>query len=135
MNSPPPRPGTRLARKAGLLSGGVLLIWAGLNHYRWPTATVGVWTESTLLAIYGLLLLLPYQSFKAPRLFRCFFTLLLLFTLGFAFLLVIDFMLQARLAEVAGKKPDSPALFGVLLMGAASQLPTLLFARHPQWLD
>ena len=135
MSSPLPRSGTRIARKAGLLSAVALLIWAGLNHHRWPTLTGGVWAESAFLAVYGLLLLLPYQSLKAPRLFRFFFGLLLLFTVGFAFLLVVDFMFQARLAEAAGKKPDSPALFGVLLMGAASQLPTLLFARHPEWLD
>ena len=146
------------ARTLGLGVGLFLLGWAYPSLSRWlGQGPVFAHFEAAFFFVYGLFLLFPYSRVRAGRPWRLLLGALAVLSLFFIFVMVFDVLYIANLivdnslAPVHPPQPQAvyemddesgvgprlpfPALNCVLVFLALLQVPTVLFSRHPDWLD
>jgi hypothetical protein len=125
------------ARALGVAAGVFLvLVWSPLSFARWlghppPVA----YFECGYFAFYGLVLLFPYSRVRAVRPWRILLGFLAVASLVFVFTLVFDVMYVYMAAADLNQTPPPPILNSALLFIGVLQVPTVLFSRHPDWLD
>ncbi len=129
--------GMAYSRAAGLSVGLFLILWSPFNLLRWggegPGSLLGF--QTGFFMIYGLLLVLPWKKLAGSRWWKPLFSLLCVAGAVFIFTMVIDLMFQYMLAAEQSRKPAPPAFQGMLIFISLLQIPTVLFIKHPKWLD
>jgi len=129
--------GIGYARAAGVGLGLFFLGWAPANLIRWegqgPSGLLLF--EAFFFAAYGLLLAMPWNLIKSPRLWKYCFGALLMFSFFFTFIMVIDTLFQHSLAAEVGSRPAPPAFPGLQIFFGLMQVPAVLFLRKPELLD
>lgn len=128
------RQGLAYARAAGVATGCFLIVWAPFNGLRWgglgPDWLLNL--ELVYFIVFGLLIALPWRLIQGKTLWRSLFTMLVVLSAGFAFLMVVDLMFQYMLASEAGEKPAPPAFQSLLIFTSLMQAPAVYFVRNPR---
>ena len=146
------------ARTLGIGVGIFLLGWAHLSLSRWlGVGPAFAHFEAAFFFVYGLFLLFPYSRVRAGRPWRILLGVFAVLSLLFVFVMVFDVLYIANLivdnslAPTHPAQPQAvyemddetgvgprlpfPALNCILVFLALLQVPTVLFSRHPDWLD
>jgi hypothetical protein len=143
--------GIRYARYASYLFAALIAAlgildlvggWAwGSIHIppRWKPETVhyplALQMECWFFIFYALLIIAPWEKIQDEKTWRKFFTLLCLFSIAFAFVMISEVMAKNYIAKAAKTKARIPVFQAILLFAALGQIPTLLFVRKPELVD
>jgi hypothetical protein len=137
---PSPTAAARLASYVRLAAWPIalgLLVWAwrrfvGVEAHPYPWLT-----QLTLgyVALYALWMLVPWVKIRRGLVWRIGMIGMAALSFLFVFLLIGNIMVDAVQAGAAGKKLGVPGLEGTLLFLCLSQLPAMLFERHPEWMQ
>lgn len=128
--------GLVVARLSGVGLGLYLLFSAPYKISQFAgTSDARLWVETGVLGTVGLIQLVPWTHIRSRRLFRAFFTLLVALTTATVFALVFFTMFTYIDMMSVGRKPGLPAFQGVVIFLSLLQVPTVLFLRHPEWME
>lgn len=124
----------RFARRGGKVFGLVLILGGLLFFLRGAGESSFGSFRAIYSIFYGGLLCLPFARFPAGS-WKISFIAVCLFSAAHVFVLVVAVMYQyIELAEM-GERLGVPGLEGSLVFLSLLQPPTLLFERHPDFLD
>lgn len=143
MNHLPPPAGLHIARLAGALLGGFLILNALRDLTgiwpRWNPATV-TWPNLLQAAcifhiVVGCVLLLPWPRIMRSAQWKTALWLLSLLCVAFAFAMITEVMAKNYLAQAVGLKAKPPVFQAILLFAVMAQPPIAFFLRRPELLD
>lgn len=127
--------GLKYAKWGGYLLNALLLILiinllfsqnVENNLFKW----VKIVYFSALIGV----LQIPFVSIKS-KIFKIFFSILCLLSIGFVFLMVVEVMFAYMAAAERGERLGVPGFQGSLIFLTLLQVPTILFRRNPDLLD
>ena len=128
--------GLVIARLCGVGLGVYLLLYAPYKlSQSVGTIDARLWVECGVLGTFGLVQLIPWTQIRSSRLFRALFILLIAFTTATVFSLIFFTMFSYIDMMSVGRKPGLPAFQGMIIFLGLLQVPTVLFLRHPDWME
>ena len=129
--------GLLYVRIVGLVTGLGLIVWGFLRLFvsSWEPSVSGLQVGSVIVLIYGALLVLPWSKINGPRQWRILFGALVLISVAFVFLQVIEVMFAYMAVAEQGEKLSPPGLQGLLIFVALLQIPAIFFIHRPDLLN
>lgn len=129
--------GVLYVRIVGVVAGVGLIAWGLLRLFvpDWEPPASALQIGSVILLIYGTLLALPWKKINASQFWGILFGVLIVISVIFVFLQVIEVMFAYMTAAEQGEKLGPPGLQGLLIFIALLQVPAILFIHKPDLLD
>jgi hypothetical protein len=111
--------------------------WVGLDRWTYASSAASFFgnSEALYFCFYAILLMLPYSRVRSTRMWRWAFGILAAASMMFIFVMVFDVMFSYMTTAAVGQPTPPPILNSALIFICILQIPTILFSRHPDWLD
>ena len=124
----------RATRWLAWLAVAMMAFWC-VQRYQVREATAAPWLFWLTLPYCCLIsawMLFPWVKARSSRLWRTGMIGICILSFFFVFLLIGNVMVDAMAAAEVGEKLGVPGFEGTLMFLALSQIPAMLFERHPE---
>ena len=124
----------RYIRLLAWVAVGMIGIWCfrksqSLPDYPYPWL---VWLTFSYCSIYSVWMLLPWVKWSNPNVWKTGMIGFTVLSFFFVFLLIANVMVDASIAGAAGERLGVPGFEGTIMFFSLSQIPAMLFRRHPE---
>lgn len=126
----------RATRWLAWLAVVMIAFWC-VQRYQVREATAAPWLFWLTLPYCSLLavwMLIPWVRIPTARTWKIGMIGICVLSFFFVFLLIGNVMVDAMAAAQVGEKLGVPGFEGTLMFLALSQVPAMLFERHPEWM-
>lgn len=124
----------RYVRWLAWIAAAMILVWClgkyqAISAYPYPWV---LWTTWGYCLIYSIWMITPWEKTKKPIRWKFGMIGFLVLSFFFVFLLIGNVMVDASIAGAAGERLGVPGFEGTILFFSLSQIPGMLFKRHPE---
>lgn len=129
-------PGVVWARRFGSLLGVFYLIWGPMSYLKLgEVAGTAHFLKAAFIVFIGIMLMLPYSKFTAPKVWKACFITLCSCCFAFVFVMIVSVMFEYMAAAEREERLGVPGFEGTLIFLTLMQPPAVLFQRRPDYLN